>query len=94
MLQLIPTPVLSVVASVCAIRETHVALDGLFAYADAPGEPPDGSKPVKALAWLRRTNRDSSADPLAVLGKMIEGHMETPLNEIGWLDSGDGDEPT
>lgn len=87
MRQLIPAPVLSVVASVCATKETHATLDGLFAYANAPGEPPDGSKPAKALEWLRRTNKDSSDDPLAVLGKLIEGYMETPLNE--WDDGAD-----
>ena len=81
MRQLIPAPVLAVVASVCATRETHATVDGLFAYADASDEPPVGSKPAKALEWLRRTNKDSSADPLAVLGKLIEGYMETPLNE-------------
>ena len=46
-------------------------------YADAPGDPPEGSKPVKCQDWLRRINAESST-PLAVLGKLIEEEMETP----------------
>nr|WP_315249504.1 abortive infection family protein [uncultured Duganella sp.] len=87
MRQIIPAPVLSVVAEVCAARETHATLDGLFMYADAPGDPPDGSKPAKALEWLRRTNKDANADPLAVLGKLIEGYMDAPPNQ--WDDGSD-----
>lgn len=56
-------------------------------YAAAPGDPPDGSKHVKALEWLRRVNKDETVDPLTVLGKLIEGYMETPLHE--WDDGGD-----
>lgn len=76
---LIPAPVISVIADVSSSRETHASLDSLFMYANAPGDPPDGSKHVKALEWLRRVNKDVSVDPLSVLGKFIEGYMETPL---------------
>ena len=47
-------------------------------YAGAPGEPPPGSKPVKALAWLREINKNESVQPLDVLGKLIESYMEAP----------------
>lgn len=83
----IPAPVISVVADIASSRETHASLDSLFMYAAAPGDPPDGSKHVKALEWLRRVNKDETVDPLTVLGKLIEGYMETPLNE--WDDGGD-----
>lgn len=76
MRQLIPMPVISVVADVVASRETHATLDSLFMYAEAPGEPPDGSKPAKALDWLRRVNKDESVNPLIVLGRLIEKYME------------------
>lgn len=87
MRQMIPAPVVSVVAEVCATRETHATLDSLFMYADAPGDPPGGSKPAKALEWLRRTNKDSAVNPLSVLGKLIEGYMDAPPNQ--WDDGAD-----
>lgn len=73
----IPAPILSVVADHMAITRSHAQIDSLFMYADAPGEPPEGSKPVKCQEWLRRTNRESY-DPLSVLGKIIEEDMENP----------------
>jgi len=49
-------------------------------YADAPGDPPEGSKPVKTQAWLRRINKESEF-PLKILGKLIETYMELPEEE-------------
>ena len=80
MRRVILAPVLAVVADITSSRETHASLDNLFAYAGAPGDPPPGSKPVKAQAWLRLTNKDQSVDPLTVLGKLIETYMEEPLD--------------
>ncbi len=73
----IPAAVLAVTADLAAERETHASLDSLFIYAGAPGEPPDGSKHVKALAWLRRTNLETSVDPLRVLGRIVESWLES-----------------
>lgn len=50
--RLIPAAVLSVCAEIAANRETRATLDSLFTYAGAPGDPPLGSKPAKAQAWL------------------------------------------
>ena len=75
----IPAAVISLVSDLVSRRETHATLDSLFTYADAPGEPPDGSKSAKALAWLRRANKESK-DPLRVLGRIIEGYMEEVLD--------------
>jgi len=58
MRQLIPAAVISVVADIASDRETHAALDSLFMYAGAPGDPPPESKQAKALALLRRVNKD------------------------------------
>jgi hypothetical protein len=80
MRSLIPAPVLSVCADVAAKRETHASLDSLFTYAGAPGDPPPGSKPAKAQAWLRATNKDKSTNPLDVLGRLIENYMEAPVD--------------
>jgi hypothetical protein len=77
MATLIPAAVISVVADSVSIIETHASLDSLFMYAEAPNEPPVGSKHVKALEWLRQINRDSD-DPLSVLGKIVEGYMDDP----------------
>lgn len=80
MRRLIPASLLSVCAEIAARRETHATLDSLFTYAGAPGEPPQGSKPAKALSWLRLCNKDPSVQPLDVLGKLIENYMEEPLD--------------
>jgi hypothetical protein len=45
-------------------------------YAGAPGDPPEGSKWVKAQDWLRRINTDASVLPLQVLGRLVEAYME------------------
>jgi len=74
--KLIPAPVIAVVSEVVSQTETHASLDSLFMYAGAPGDPPDGSKHVKALEWLRVVNRSADVEPLPVLGKIIEGYME------------------
>ena len=73
---LISAPLIAAVSEIVSETETHASLDNLFMYAGAPGDPPEGSKPVKAQAWLRIINADESVQPLAVLGKIIEGYME------------------
>lgn len=80
MRRLIPASVLAVCAEILATRETHASLDNLFIYSGAPGEAPPGSKPAKALAWLRIINKDENINPINVLGKLIEGYMEAPPN--------------
>jgi hypothetical protein len=76
----IPAPVIAVLSENLSTLETHASLDNLFLYADAPGEPPEGSKPVKVQAWLRLINKESD-NPLKVLGKLIETYMELPKQE-------------
>lgn len=73
----IPAPIIAVISQNLPDIETHASLDNLFLYADAPGEPPEGSKPVKVQSWLRRVNKESDY-PLKVLGKLIETYMELP----------------
>lgn len=72
----IPAPLIAVVSEIVSQEETHASLDSLFMYAGAPGDPPEGSKHVKALEWLRLLNKDHSVEPLTVLGQIIEGYME------------------
>ena len=76
MRQRIPTPIIAVLSDVIPNAETHASLDSLFLYAEAPGDPPDGSKPYKVQEWLRRVNKDESVDPLGILGRLVEGYME------------------
>ena len=82
----IPAPVISACAEVMTQRETHASMDSLFMYAAAPGDPPEGSKWVKAQEWLRRINHDEKAQPLQVLGRLVEGYMEEPPPEASHLD--------
>ncbi|PAR33845.1 abortive infection family protein [Vibrio metoecus] len=76
----IPAPVIAVLSDNLSLLETHASLDNLFLYANAPGEPPEGSKPVKVQAWLRLINKESD-EPLKILGKLIETYMELPKQE-------------
>ena len=78
MRQKIPQSVLALVAEHAAWTESHASLDNLFTYAGCSGDPPEGSKPTKALAWLRATNADEGVNPLEVLGRLIETYMEKP----------------
>jgi hypothetical protein len=55
---------------------THAQIDNLFTAADAPGEPPGGSKLVKVNAWLRLIDANPNLDALAVLGRLLEEFME------------------
>lgn len=88
----IPTPLVALVAELCAEQETHASLNSLFMYAEATGEPPEGSKQVKAQSWLRITNKEH-ADPLAVLGRILEHYLEAPEVASGYVYTGWGDEP-
>jgi hypothetical protein len=72
----IPAPIIAVVSELVSEYETHATLDSLFMHANAPGDPPSESKHAKAMAWLRRTNKDLDVDPMEVLGLIIEGYME------------------
>lgn len=73
----IPAPIIAVLSENMPNLETHASLDNLFSYAEAPGEPPEGSKPVKVQSWLRRVNKESDF-PLVILGRIIECYMELP----------------
>ena len=53
----IPAPLIAVVSDLVSSAETHASLNSLFMYAEASGEPPEGSKHVKAQEWLRNTNK-------------------------------------
>jgi hypothetical protein len=73
----IPAVVITVLADNLPNLETHAGLNDLFLHANAPTPPPDGSKPVKTLSWLRKINRESE-NPLSILGKLIECYVEIP----------------
>jgi hypothetical protein len=74
----IPATLIAVVSDLVSAEETHASLDSLFMYAEASGDPPEGSKHVKAQAWLRNTNK-VHAEPLSVLAKIIAPYLEDPV---------------
>lgn len=78
---LIPQYVISAIAETVAESETHASLDNLFMYADAPGEPPEGSKSVKALEWLRRINKEGGDQKFSIIGRILEKYMEVEVEE-------------
>ena len=79
----IPVAIIGTLSELMPDAESHASLDRLFMYAEAPGDPPVGSKPVKVQEWLRRVNRDESVVPLRILGRLIEGYMEADCDESG-----------
>jgi hypothetical protein len=74
----IPAYVIAALSEILPQSQTHATLDALFMHAGAPGDPPSGSKEFKTQDWLRRVNRET-ADPLEVLGLLIEPYMEPPI---------------
>lgn len=74
----IPPALLAIVSDLVSAAETHASINSLFMYADAPGEPPEGSKHVKAQEWLRSVNK-VHPEPLSVLGAIISKYLEDPV---------------
>lgn len=74
---LIPLSTISLISDFLSDYETHASIDSLLMYTLATGEAPQGSKPVKVKQWLMNTNKDLSANPLKVLGRILEGYIET-----------------
>lgn len=83
----IPQYLMSAIADAVSSLETHASLDSLFLYANAPGDPPEGSKAVKALDWLRRINKECGTDALPIMGRIIEKYMEEeePTSGRYWI---------
>jgi hypothetical protein len=79
----IPSPLISILASSISQIETHATLESLFLYANAPVDPPLGSKEARTIEWLRRINKECD-QPLSIVGKLIENYMENPehINEF------------
>ena len=67
-------PVAAVVNDV--LSGSHATLEAVFQRAGAPGPAPSLSHASKWKVWLLQANADSSVEPLAVLGKVIEEFME------------------
>lgn len=80
----VPVYVLAVIADAVSEAETHASMDSLFMYAEAPGDPPDGSKPVKALEWLRRINKEGGERTLSIIGRIVEKYLEAPAPIHTW----------
>lgn len=78
---MIPAYVISAIADVVSQVETRASLDSLFMYADAPGDPPEGSKAVKALEWLRRINKESAEDAASIIGRIIEKYLDEDVDQ-------------
>ncbi|MBU8546064.1 MULTISPECIES: abortive infection family protein [Roseomonadaceae] len=71
-----PPQLIAVVAAVLADRYTHNQLDLLFLEAGAPGEKPEGAKPAKCEAWLRRIRDEMGDAAPAVLGLLLQEILE------------------
>ncbi|QBZ90031.1 ATP-dependent RNA helicase HrpA [Pseudomonas viciae] len=85
----IPSYLISAIADAVSSSETHAGLDSLFMYANAPGDPPEGSKAVKALEWLRRINKEGGKETLSIVGRIIEKYMEEEIEDTPSLFGGE-----
>ena len=85
----IPSYLISAIADAVSSSETHASLDSLFMYANAPGDPPEGSKAVKALEWLRRINKECGKETLSIVGRIIEKYMEEEIEDTPSLFGGE-----
>lgn len=72
----IPAPVIGLLSKIFPNHYTHNGLNSLFLTAGAPDNIPQTSKPDKVTEWLRRINQEC-ADPLEILGKILEEFMDT-----------------
>lgn len=90
----LPAHLISVLSEEISGSETHATLDSLFMYANAPGDPPAGSKLAKTQEWLRRINTDENCNSLEITGYLIEGYMEPPVpdKKYPWSDNSSIDE--
>jgi hypothetical protein len=80
----IPAPVIAEVAQAFDTEYTHTQIDNLFMRADAPGDPPGGSKLRKVGDWLRLIDADPEADALGILGRLLEEFMDRQPPSQGW----------
>jgi hypothetical protein len=72
----LPVPVCSIVGDVLgSYIAYHKPLERLFYEAGAVGNVPDGNCVIKSQSWLKRLHTEV-ADPVAVLGKVLEVFME------------------
>lgn len=74
-LEKIPTSIIGLLSQLFPDRYTQAEIDALFLYSGAPEPIPGLSKPKKIQAWLRQTNQ-LHADPLKVLGQILDDFIE------------------
>lgn len=86
----IPSPVIGVLGEIFDKQYTHSDIERLFAYADAPGDPPAENKVKKTVEWLRRSNKILER-PLVILGTLLEDILEKPAWDSA--ESSDNNEP-
>ena len=78
------------VGPILAAAYSHSQLNALFMAAGFPGDPPDGNKVDKCIAWLRRANQECD-DPLARFGRLIAEFMDK-INARQVWDTGQSDD--
>jgi len=71
----IPPSLIGTAAPALAQAFTHSGLNSLFPAYGFPGDPPEGNKQDKCLAWLRRAN-SGMLDPLRAFGALIGEFMD------------------
>ena len=80
----IPTSIIGLLSQIFPDRYTQAEIDSLFLASGASEPIPDGSKPKKVQLWLRQIN-STSAEPLKVLGIILDDFLEIQL----WLNPND-----
>lgn len=80
----IPTSLIGLLSQIYPDRYTQAEIDSLFLYSGAPEPVPPGSKATKVQSWLRQTNA-KTAEPLRVVGGIVDDFMEKQLPELHYL---------
>lgn len=83
---ILPIPVVAVVAEELANNFSHTQLDTMFEEHGAPGEPPCGNKVHKCREWLKAVNKSPHPVPTDFLGRILEELMEVDTHYIGTTD--------
>jgi hypothetical protein len=86
----IPTSLIGLLSRIIPARYTASEIESMFLYAGAPEAVPEGSKSTKVQNWLRKANMES-AEPLKILGKIIDEFMVNAIPANPYWNNSDTD---
>jgi len=76
---ILPNALIADIASIVGGYYSHTEIDIMFTRLGAPGDPPTGNRVIKVQTWLGRANENPDADPVPLLGGVLEELMDREL---------------